>query len=148
MMYCRCTAIVSVAIGLVLQTAHGHPPPASGWQGSGYAAGCWALAGKIDEARALLGRVPQQERWRAAGIVFDLAHPVADAGDDVAAAAIMNLVIESWPNHYMALYHAGMSDYVLGNRERARSHLTGFLKLYANEDGFRRNAKDALAKMQ
>ena len=48
----------------------------------------------------------------------------------------------------MALYHAGMSDYVLGNRERARSHLTEFLKLYANEDGFRRNAKDALAKMQ
>jgi serine/threonine protein kinase len=125
-----------------------HNPPVSGWQGSGYAAGCWALAGKIDEARSLIQRVPQQERWRAAGIVFDLAHPVADAGDDVAAAAIMNLVIESWPNHYMALYHAGMSDYVLGNRERARTHLSEFLKLYANEDGFRRNAKDALAKIQ
>ena len=123
-------------------------PPVAGWQGAGYAAGCWALAGKIDEARSLLQRVPQADRWRAAGIVFDLAHPVADAGDDVAAAAIMNLVIESWPNHYMALYHAGMSDYVLGNRERARSHLTDFLKLYATEDGFRRAAKDALAKLQ
>ena len=123
-------------------------PPAAGWQGAGYAAGCWALAGKIDEARSFLQRLPQPERWRAAGIVFDLAHPVADAGDDVAAAAIMNLVLESWPNHYMALYHAGMSDFVLGNRDRARSHLNEFLQLYANEDGFRRNAKDALAKLR
>ncbi|HWE23709.1 MAG TPA: tetratricopeptide repeat protein, partial [Myxococcales bacterium] len=123
-------------------------PPVAGWEGAGYAAGCWALAGKIEEARSLLARLPQSQRWRAAGIVFDLAHPVADAGDDVAAAAIMNLVLESWPNHYMALYHAGMSDYVLGNRERARTHLADFLKLYATEDGFRRAAKDALAKLE
>lgn len=123
-------------------------PPVAGWQGAGYAAGCWALAGKIEEARKLLDRVPEAERWRAAGIVFNLGHPVADAGDDVAAAAIMNLVLESWPNNYMALYHAGMSDYVLGNRDRARGHLAEFLKLYATEDGFRRNAKEALAKLQ
>ena len=123
-------------------------PPPGGWEGAGYAAGCWALAGKIEEARALLARVPQSQRWRPAGIVFDLAHPVADAGDDVAAAAIMNLVLESWPKHYMALYHAGMSDYVLGNRQRARTHLASFLELYATEDSFRRAAKDALAKIQ
>ncbi len=122
-------------------------PASAGWDGAGFAAGCWALAGKIDEARTILGRVPQSERWRAAGIVFDLAHPVADAGDDVAAAAIMNLVIESWPNHFQALYHAGMSDFALGNRDRARTHLEEFLRLYATEDGFRRNAKDALARM-
>ncbi len=122
-------------------------PAAAGWDGAGFAAGCWALAGKIDEARTVLGRVPQSERRRAAGIVFDLAHPVADAGDDVAAAAIMNLVIESWPNHFQALYHAGMSDFALGNRDRARTHLEEFLRLYATEDGFRRNAKDALARM-
>ena len=123
-------------------------PPPGGWEGAGYAAGCWALAGKIEEARATLDRVPQSQRWRPAGIVFNLAHPVADAGDDVAAAAIMNLVLESWPNHYMALYHAGMSDYVLGNRQRARTHLASFLELYATEDSFRRAAKDALAKIQ
>ena len=122
-------------------------PAASGWDGAGFAAGCWALAGKIDEARTTLAGVPQSDRWRAAGIVFDLAHPVADAGDDVAAAAIMNLVLESWPNNYMALYHAGISDFALGNRDRARTHLKEFLRLYASEDGFRRNAKDALAKM-
>ena len=122
-------------------------PPAPGWDGAGFAAGCWALAGKVDEARSLLDRVAQPDRYRAAGIVFDLAHPVADAGDDVAAAAIMNLVLESWPNHFQALYHAGMSDFALGNRDRARTHLTEFLRLYATEDGFRRNAKDALAKL-
>ena len=122
-------------------------PAALGWDGAGFAVGCWALAGKIDEARAALGRVPESERWRAAGVVFDLAHPVADAGDDVAAAPIMNLVIESWPNHFQALYHAGMSDFALGNHERARTHLNQFLQLYATEDGFRRNAKDALARM-
>jgi len=122
-------------------------PAASGWDGAGFAAGCWALAGKIAEARATLDHVDQRERYRAAGIVFDLAHPVADAGDDVAAAAIMNLVLESWPNHFQALYHAGMSDFALGNPDRARAHLTEFLRLYATEDGFRRNAKDALAKM-
>src|SRR5216684_1914163 len=125
----------------------GRNPAAAGWDGAGFAAGCWALAGKIDEARTVLGRVPQSERRRAAGIVFELAHPVADAGDDVAAAAIMNLVIESWPNHFQALYHAGMSDFALGNRDRARTHLEEFLRLYATEDGFRRNAKDALARM-
>jgi predicted Ser/Thr protein kinase len=120
---------------------------APGWDGAGYAAGCWALAGKIDEARAALSRVAPEERWRAAGIVFDLAHPVADAGDDVAAAPIMNLVLESWPNHFQALYHAGMSDYALGNRDRARTHLAEFLRLYSIEDGFRRNARDVLARL-
>jgi hypothetical protein len=123
-------------------------PPPDGWEGAGYGAGCWALAGKIDEARALLGRVDRDQRWRAAGIVFDLAHPIADAGDDVDAAPIMNLVLESWPNNYMALYHAGMSDYALGHADRARTHLVEFLKLYATEDGFRHNAQQVLARLR
>jgi hypothetical protein len=40
-----------------------------------------------------------------------------------------------------------MSDFALGNRDRARTHLKEFLRLYATEDGFRRNAKDALTRM-
>jgi hypothetical protein len=123
-------------------------PPPGGWEGAGFGAGCWALAGKIDEARALLGRVDRDQRWRAAGIVFDLAHPVADAGDDVDAAPIMNLVLESWPNHYQALYHAGMSDYALGHTDRAREHLVEFLRLYSTEDGFRHNAQQVLARLR
>src|SRR5438094_283039 len=78
-------------------------PGPSGWEGTGYVAGCSALAGGIGEPRSALARVPEQERWRAAGIVFDLGHPVADAGDDIAAAPIMNLVLESWPAHFQAL---------------------------------------------
>ena len=123
-------------------------PPPSGWDGAGFAAGCWALAGRIEEARSALEQVPAAERWRAAGIVFDLAHPVADAGDDIAAAPIMNLVLESWPNHFQALYHAGMSDYALGHVDRARTHLTEFLRLYKEEDGFTRNAREALQKLR
>jgi serine/threonine protein kinase len=123
-------------------------PPPSGWDGAGFAAGCWALAGRIEEARSALEQVPAAERWRAAGIVFDLAHPVADAGDDIAAAPIMNLVLESWPNHFQALYHAGMSDFALGHVDRARTHLTEFLRLYKEEDGFTRNAREALEKLR
>jgi hypothetical protein len=123
-------------------------PGPAGWDGAGYAAGCWALAGRIEEARSALARVPEEDRWRAAGVVFDLAHPVADAGDDIAAAPIMNLVLESWPNHFQALYHAGMSDSALGHGDRARIHLTEFLRLYKEDDGFTRNARAALAGLR
>jgi hypothetical protein len=123
-------------------------PGPAGWDGAGYTAGCWALAGRIEDARSALARVPQEDRWRAAGVVFDLAHPVADAGDDIAAAPIMNLVLESWPNHFQALYHAGMSDSALGHGDRARTHLTEFLRLYKADDGFTRNARTALAKLR
>src|SRR5258705_1216765 len=123
-------------------------PFPAGWDGAGYGAGCWALAGRIDDARAALERVPKEERWRSAGIVFDLPHPVADAGDDIAPAPIMNLVIESWPNPYQALYHAGISDFALGHSQRARAHLTEFLRLYKEEDGVTRNAREALAKLR
>lgn len=122
-------------------------PAPDGWDGRGFAAGCWALAGRIEEARSALAQVPAQDRWRAAGIVFDIAHPVADGGDDIATAPIMNLVLESWPNHYQALYHAGMSDSALGHAELARKHLTEFLRLYKEEDGFTRNARAALARL-
>jgi serine/threonine protein kinase len=122
-------------------------PPPDGWDGKGFAAGCWALAGRIEEARSALAQVPAQDRWRAAGIVFDIAHPVADGGDDIATAPIMNLVLESWPNHFQALYHAGMSDSALGHAERAHTHLTEFLRLYKEDDGFTRNARQTLARL-
>jgi serine/threonine protein kinase len=131
----------------VAQLMARRPAPA-GWSGAGYAAGCWGLAGRIKEARSALATVTDEERPRAAGIVFDLAHPVADAGDDIATAPIMNLVLESRPTDFQALYHAGMSDYALGNAERARTHLTEFLRLYKENDGFTRNARDALEKLR
>jgi len=123
-------------------------PGPAGWDGAGYAAGCWALAGRIEEARSALARVPKEDRAQAAGVVFTLAHPVADAGDDIAAGPIMNLVLESSPDHFMALYHAGMSDSALGHGDRARTHLTGFLRIYKTDDGFTRNAREALAGLR
>lgn len=121
-------------------------PPAT-TAGAGYHAACFALAGQIDEARKIIDELSPNERYRAAGIVFDIGHPVADAGDDRSAAPIMELVIDYWPNHYMALYHAGMAEYMLGQRELARRNLTEFLSLYHENDGWRANGVTVLARL-
>ena len=55
---------------------------------------------------------PPSDRAGAANVLFEVAHPVADAGDDRASGPMMELVLEYWPNNYMALYHAGMSEYL------------------------------------
>src|SRR3989442_8135107 len=115
-------------------------PPLPGTEGTGFGATCYALAGRIDDARKLILRLPAGERHRAAGVLFGLADVVADAGDDVAAAPMMKLVLEFWPNHFQAMYHAGMSEYALGRPASATPLLARFLELYQTEDGFRRNA--------
>jgi len=117
-------------------------------EGQGYSAACYALAGRIDSARAVIERLPSEDRYRAAGIVFDVGHPIADAGDDRSAGPIMELVLEYWPNQYMALYHAGMSEYTLGQRALARTHLESFLTNYDQDDGWTRNARDVLARLR
>jgi tetratricopeptide (TPR) repeat protein len=121
-------------------------PPAT-TEGAGYHAACFALAGQIDEARRIIDSLAPNERYRAAGIVFDVGHPVADAGDDRSAAPIMELVIDYWPNHYMALYHAGMAEYMLGQRELAKRNLTEFLRLYHENDGWRANGITVLERL-
>lgn len=122
-------------------------PPAT-TAGAGYHAACFALAGQIDEARKIIDQLPPNERYRAVGIVFDVGHPVADAGDDRSAAPIMELVIDYWPNHYMALYHAGMAEYMLGQRELARKNLKEFLRLYHENDGWRANGLAILERLR
>jgi hypothetical protein len=122
------------------------PPPAN-TAGVGYHAACYALAGKIDEARRLIDGLQPAERYRAAGIVFEIGHPVADAGDDRSAGPIMELVIDYWPNHYMALYHAGMAEYMLGQRALAKKNLEAFLKLYHESDGWRSNGIEILKRL-
>lgn len=49
--------------------------------------------------------MPKKQQEKAAGIVFRIGHPVADAGDDESAGPIMNLVVKYQPWNYMALYH-------------------------------------------
>lgn len=122
-------------------------PPAT-VTGAGYHAACFALAGQIDEARKIIDALAPNDRYRAAGIVFDVGHPVADAGDDRSAAPIMELVIDYWPNHYMALYHAGMAEYMLGQRALARKNLTEFLRLYHENDGWRSNGVTVLERLR
>ena len=123
-------------------------PAPSDANGAGYAAACYALAGKIDRARAVIDSLPARLRPQAAGIVFNVGHPVADAGDDRSAGPIMELVLEYWPNQYMALYHAGMSEYALGKPDLARQHLTSFLEYYHEDDGWTHNARDVLARLE
>ncbi len=122
------------------ETALRQRPAPAGRDGAGYQAACFALAGKIDQARGLLAGLAGDDQWRAAGIVFEVAHPVADAGDDRSAGPIMAMVTEFWPNHHMALYHAGVSEVALGDLTSARRHLEAFLRAYQVEDGWRSNA--------
>ena len=122
------------------------PPPAT-WEGSGFRAACFALAGRADEARRVIDALQGDDRWRAAGIVFDVGHPVADAGDDRAAGPIMELVIDYWPTHYMALYHAGMAEYMMGQPALARKNLVEFLRLYQQNDGWQGNALDIIRRL-
>ncbi|MGH7629754.1 MAG: hypothetical protein ACREOF_10320 [Gemmatimonadales bacterium] len=127
--------------------AHQQSPAPRTAHGAGYSAACYGLAGKIDSARAAIEWLPARERSLAAGIVFNVGHPVADAGDDKSAGPMMALVIEYQPDNYMALYHAGMSEYVLGQPAAARSHLRRFLQLYRSEDGWRSNAIETLQRL-
>jgi hypothetical protein len=130
-----------------VETRHRWMPPPSTPSGAGYSAACFALAGNVEKAREIIQQLPGDEQWRAAGIVFNTAHPVADAGDDRSAGPIMEMVIEFWPNHYQALYHAGMSRYALGDRDAAREHLRQFLDYYNQEDGFTANANAVLDRL-
>lgn len=130
-----------------VELAQRNRPAPSGVEGQGYGAACYALAGKMDSARALINRLDPQERYQAAGIVFNVAHPVADAGDDRSAGPIMEMVIEYWPNHYMALYHAGIAEYGLGEFDLARRHLESFLQYYKQNDGWTQNARETLKRM-
>src|SRR5262245_27022252 len=125
----------------------GRPAPAT-TEGQGYSAACYALGGKIEQARGTIDRLPSGEQPQAANIVFNVAHPVADAGDDRSAGPIMELVVHYIPDHYMALYHAGMSEYALNQSDLARTHLESFLKYYHENDGWTQNAKDVLARLR
>lgn len=106
---------------------------------------CLAIAGRIDDARARLGAMTEAQRFETIDAVFTVAHPIADAGDDRSAGPIMELVVEFWPNNYMAVFHAGMAEYALGDDARARTQLERFLAMYANHDVWRQRAERALA---
>ena len=117
-------------------------------KGIGYAASCYALAGRLDLADKVIQELPSNLRVYAVQIVFNIGHPIADAGDDKSAGKIMDLVLKYWPENYMALYHAGMSAYVLGEYSKAETHLQDFLRIYQRNDGWTSRAKLALSRME
>jgi hypothetical protein len=47
----------------------------------------------------------------------------------------------------MALYHAGMSEYRTGNNAPSKEHLSRFLEIYHQQDGFTNTAKRVLREM-
>ena len=87
------------------------------------------------------------DQWRGAGVVFEAGHPAADAGDEVVAGPLMELVVEFWPNHYMALYHAGAAVYERGEAGLAGEYLIRFLDNYDLDDSWRVNAPTILAEI-
>ena len=127
--------------------AHQRSPAPATARGAGYSAACYGLAGKIDSARAAIDRLPAGDRAFAASIVFNVGHPVADAGDDKSAGPMVGLVIDYQPGNYMALYHAGMSEYALGDPVNARKNLSAFLEFYNQNDGWTSTAREVLEKL-
>ena len=123
------------------------PAPGS-VEGDMYKAACYALAGRIDQARDVIESLPDEMEYQAAGVVFNTGHPAADAGDELAAGPLMELVVEFWPNHYMALYHAGASSYERGDYAAAVDYLERFLVEYSQPDGWTNEAKRMLAAME
>jgi serine/threonine protein kinase len=136
----RCNAVE-------VMTAINSNPPTADWEGTGYAAACYALAAKIDAADRAIGQLDPGMRAQAVNIVFEIGHPVADAGDDRSAGPIMELVLKYWPQNYMAMYHAGMSAYALGDIPLSKQRLTDFLNTYHQPDGWTNNARTVLDKI-
>ena len=60
----------------------------------------------------------------------------------------MQLVLKYQPQNYMALYHAGMSEYILGDFQMAQQHLKEFLRIYQRQDGWRQNALTVLERLE
>ena len=123
------------------------PAPAT-VDGAGYSAACYALAGKIDQARKVIDGLPADQRSAAAGMSSRSDTRWPTRGTISRPGPIMRLVIDYQPDNYMALYHAGMSEYILGQTDFARTHLKQFMALYPSEDGWRGNARDVLNRLE
>ncbi len=123
-------------------------PPPSGDLGASYAAACLVLAGNTEAAREKIESLKSSERPKAALLVFNQIHPIADKGNDAAALPGMLLTIDYMPKNFQALYHAGLAEAQLGRFEDADEHLTKFLELYSRDDSFTRRGKKVLENVQ
>jgi hypothetical protein len=123
----KCTpAMVRLAVDL------SRPP--EGTISTGYEAACFAIAADMSKARALILGLPEGTRLEAASVVFNVAQAMVERGQEMAAGPLMELVVEFWPNHYVALFEAGVTRYAEGDYTHARIYLQRFLDVYVQDD--------------
>lgn len=123
-----------------------NPPPA-GVEGVGYKAACFGIARQIPTARSLLLSLPEGDRIPAATVVYEVAEALASEGRHDVAGPLMELVLEFWPDHYMALYEAGTARFVTGDGPGAHGLLARFLEVYRDEDTLTANARNMMERM-
>lgn len=122
-------------------------PPPSGAEGLGYKAACFGLARQIPSARSLLLSLPEAERVRGATVVYDVAQQLAAEGRHDVAGPLMELVLEFWPDHHLALYEAGNARYLSGDVLGAQDFLARFLTVYPTQDDLTANARRMMERM-
>jgi hypothetical protein len=120
-------------------------PPPDTEEGIAQEAACFALAGRIPKARALILGLPHDRRNRAVGTVYDVTLATLTTDVDPLLGPVMELVLEFWPNHYLALYHAGSARFMRGDLRGAALYLHRFLELYVREDQLAADAHRMLA---
>lgn len=119
------------------------PPPDTD-DGTAQEAACFALAGRIPKSRALILGLAPDRRTRAVGTVYDVTMATLTTEVDPALGPVMELVLEFWPNHYLALYHAGSSRFMRGDLEEASHYLDRFLDVYVGDDRLAADARRML----
>jgi hypothetical protein len=108
--------------------------PPQGTLATGYEAACFAIAADLAKARALILGLPEGDRLEAASVVFNVAQRMVERGQAMPAGPLMELVLEFWPNHYVALFEAGVTRYSEGDYTHARIFLRRFLDVYVQQD--------------
>lgn len=121
--------------------------PPEGVEGLGYKAACFAIARNLPKARAILLGLPEGDRIRGASLVYDVAQRLAADGKHDTAGPLMELVLEFWPNHYLALYEAGKARYASGDLVGAQEYLSRFLAVYVGDDDLVANAHRMMGAM-
>lgn len=121
--------------------------------GIGYAATCYALAGRLDLADKVIQELPPSLRIYAAEIIFYYGYSaITNDSDYELAKKKTDLVLKYWPKNYMAqhmpLYVTGMLAYSSGEYSQAKTHLQNFLHIYHRNDGWRNQAKLALSRIE
>jgi len=121
--------------------------PPTGILGTGYEAACFAVAMDMPKARALILGLPEQDRLQAVSVLFNVAQGMVDRGEEMPASPLMELVLEFWPNHYVALFEAGATRFAIGDYMHARAYLERFLEIYVPDDQRTQRAQRMMAQM-